>query len=547
MKFDIYPPSRMLLSAIVGQFALQQDNWDDYHFKTTYGLYYQRPKSADLLYVGAVKILKLGQKEYEPLQITKAFDRLDDRWCSVGGDLDYYERLSTIDDGDRSEILTSLRDVVASPALIPEFQNELGWRKSLFRDNSRWEGFLDDATAVHNKDFSKLANLETPFSFSPNEASDVLPLNFSAPPVPNYYQEMRKLGPSEKEVLLPQRIVALIGRNGSGKSTLLSRLSHVAFASGSARKQKTIQDLGAFAPPEINFSRIITISYSAFDSFDVPGLEGKDRVQIAKDIAAGQGRFAYCGLRDISAETEERENSATRADSSAPARQAITRLKSIEVLASEFERYVTMINNGGRRALFLAALKPLLSEPSFAQRGDEGEAEFIMNEPLNSFLSWSTGHKIALHVVASLTARAARKSLVLFDEPEMHLHPPLTAALMQAIRIILEEVNAFCIVATHSPVVVQETLARHVRIVTRAGDTLHFRQPKLETFGENVGLLTYDIFGLVASSTDFHEVLDLLVDGALELETIDDLFTPALSGQARGYVLSKLAGRAKQK
>lgn len=301
------------------------------------------------------------------------------------------------------------------------------------------------------------------------------------------------------------------------------------------------------SPPEINFSRIITISYSAFDSFDVPGLEGKDRVQIAKDIAAGHGRFAYCGLRDISAETEERENSGTSADSSAPARQAITRLKSIEVLASEFERYVTMINHGGRRALFLAALKPLLSEPSFAQRGDEGEAEFIMNEPLNSFLTWSTGHKIALHVVASLTARAARKSLVLFDEPEMHLHPPLTAALMQAIRIILEEVNAFCIVATHSPVVVQETLARHVRIVTRAGDTLHFRQPKLETFGENVGLLTYDIFGLVASSTDFHEVLDLLVDGGLELDTIDDLFTPALSGQARGYVLSKLAGRAKQK
>lgn len=547
MQFDIYPPSRKLLTAITGQLGLEQDNWDDFDFKTTYGLYYQPSKSADLLYVGGVKILKLGQKEGEPIQIMEPFDRLDDLWCSVGTDLDYYERLSTIDDGDRHEILKALRDVVANPALIPEFQNEPGWRRSLFRDNSRWDRFLDDATAIHNKDFSKLANLETPFSFRPTESSDVLPLNFSAPHVPNYNQEMRKLGPSEKEVLLPQRIVALIGRNGSGKSTLLSRLSHVAFASGSGREQQTIRDLGTFDPPEINFSRIITISYSAFDSFDVPGLEGKDRVQIAKDIAAGQGRFAYCGLRDIAAETEERENSAVNADNPTSARQAITRLKSIEALASEFERYVTMINNGGRRALFRSALKPLLSEPSFALRGDEGDAEFIMNEPMDSFLSWSTGHKIALHVVASLTARAARKSLVLFDEPEMHLHPPLTAALMQAIRIILEEVNAFCVVATHAPVVVQETLARHVRIVTRAGDTLHFRQPKLETFGENVGLLTYDIFGLVASSTDFHEVLDLLVDGDLSLETIDDLFTPALSGQARGYVLSKLAWRAKQK
>jgi predicted ATPase len=546
MTFDIYPPSRSGLNAISGKLALQQDNWDDYHFKTTYGLYYQPSKDVPLLYVGGVKILKLGQKEREPIQITAPFDSLDNHWCSVGNDLDYYERLSTIREFDRQEILTALRDVVANPALIPEFQNERGWRNSLFRDNSHWNRFLDDATAIYNKDFSKLVDLKKPFSFRPNEVSDVLPLDFSAPPVPGYYKEMRKLGPSENEVLMPQRIVAIIGRNGSGKSTLLSRLSHVAFASGSAREQKAIRDLGAFDPPEINFSRIITISYSAFDSFDVPGLEGRDRVQIAKDIDAGQGRFAYCGLRDISAETEERESNATGADSSSPARPAITRLKSIEALASEFERYVKMIITGGRRSLFLSALKPLLSEPSFAQRGDE-EAEFVVDEPANSFLGWSTGHKIALHVVASLTARAARKSLVLFDEPEMHLHPPLTAALMQAIRIILEEVNAFCIVATHSPVVVQETLARHVRIVTRAGDTLHFRQPKLETFGENVGLLTYDIFGLVASSTDFHEVLDLLVDSDLGLEAIEQLFTPALSGQARGYVLSKLAGRAKDK
>lgn len=546
MKFDIYPPSRNNLDSITGQLGLQQDNWDDYDFKTTYGLYYQPSKSVDLLYVGGVKILRLGQKRLEPIQITKAFERLDDQWCSVGSNLDYYERLSTIDEGDRREILTALRDVVANPTLIPEFQNEPGWQKSLFRDNVRWDRFLDDANAVYNKDFSKLASLETPFSFRLNEVSDALTLDFSAPDV-NHYNRKRELGPSRKEVLLPQRIVALIGRNGSGKSTLLSRLSHVAFASGSAREQQRIRDLGVFEPAEINFSRIITISYSAFDSFDVPGLEGRDRVQIAKDITAGQGRFAYCGLRDISAEAEERENTAVSASSLPSAPQAITRLKSIEALALEFEHYVTMINSGGRRALFRAALEPLLSEPSFAQRGDEGEADFIMNEPRTSFLSWSTGHKIALHVVASLTARAARKSLILFDEPEMHLHPPLTAALMQAIRIILEEVNAFCLVATHSPVVVQETLARHVRVVTRAGDTLHFRQPKLETFGENVGILTYDIFGLVASATDFHEVLDLLVEGDLSLEVIDGLFTPALSGQARGYVLSRLAGRSKPK
>lgn len=535
------------MRSMAGQLGLQQDTWDDYNFRTTYGLYYRGPNKVELLYVGIVKILKLGQKQREPLQINDAFERLDEQWCSVGKDLDYYERLSNIDEGDRNEILTALRDVVADPTLVPEFQNQSGWRTSLFRDNSRWDRFLDDATAIYNKDFSKLANLETPFSFTANLGSDVLTLNFSAPPVANYNGKMRELGPSRKEVLLPQRIVALIGRNGSGKSTLLSRLSHVAFASGSARSERSIRNLGMLDPPEINFSRIITISYSAFDSFDVPGLEGKDRVQIAKDITAGQGRFAYCGLRDISAEIEDREGTSGIKDSSpSGSPQAITRLKSIEALASEFEDCVKMISSGGRRALLYAALEPLLSEPSFAQHADEGEVDFIINQPKEAFLNWSTGHKIALHVIASLTARAARKSLVLFDEPEMHLHPPLTAALMQAIRIILEEVNAFCVVATHSPVVVQETLASHVRIVSRTGDNVHLREPKLETFGENVGILTYDIFGLVASATGFHEVLDLLIDGGLGLEEIDDLFMPALSSQARGYVLSRFASRSKR-
>ncbi|MGV1785854.1 MULTISPECIES: AAA family ATPase [Agrobacterium] len=543
MHYDIYPASRDYLSSIKGQVALQQDNWDDYNFKTTYQLYYRAVNATEPVLIGSVKILKLGQKGREPLQITEPFERLDEQWCSIGGTLDYYERLSTIGDGDRAEILASLRDVVANPSIIPEFQNELGWRRSLFRENGHWDRFLDDATAMLNKDFSKLANLDTPFSFRPTEVSDILDLDFSAPSVPNYYRQMRMLGPSRKEVLLPQRIVALIGRNGSGKSTLLSRLSHVAFASGSGRQREEVRKLGLFDPPDINFSRIITISYSAFDSFDVPGLDGRDRMQVAKDITLGQGRFAYCGLRDISAEAQERENT----DDASATSKTITRLKSIDALATEFEQLVNVISNGGRRPVFLEALAPLLSEPSFAQRGDEGEAEFILNEPKRAFLSWSTGHKIALHVIASLTARSARKSLVLFDEPEMHLHPPLTAALMQAIRIILEEVDAFCIVATHSPVVVQETLARHVRIVTRAGDTVHFKQPRLETFGENVGILTYDIFGLVASSTDFHEVLDLLVGADLGLDVIENLFTPALSGQARGYVMSQIAGRSRTK
>ena len=99
--------------------------------------------------------------------------------------------------------------------------------------------------------------------------------------------------------------------------------------------------------------------------------------------------------------------------------------------------------------------------------------------------------------------------------------------------------------STHSPVVLQETLTQHVHIIRRIGDECNVFRPTRETFGENVGALTYDAFGLTAASTDFHEGLDALVESIGDVEKIDELFTPGLSAQARSYVVSSLSRRTK--
>ncbi|WPZ34520.1 AAA family ATPase [Thalassobaculum sp. OXR-137] len=529
---------------------MQKDNWNDYSFRTLYGLYYNpEGDDSELVYIGGVKILRRGQTAADPLQVNDPFDYLGPEFCSVGTSLDYYERLSNIRPSDRHEIVTALNDVIANSQLSVEFMAEPGWEKSLFRDNSEWERFLDDATAVFNNTSGQLPDISTEFSFRPSKASDELNLNFDAPEPKMYSAPYRRVGPSRKEVLLPRRIVALIGRNGSGKSTLLARLAHVAFASKDARMSPSIRAMGKLTPPDLNFFRVITVSYSAFDNFTVPGLDARDKRQQSLEIERGQGRFVYCGLRDIA--EEARENLAYDAYESHRIREAPrqnelghqrkTYLKSIDKLADEFDALVKRIKSTGRRSLFQAALEPIFVDPSFSQLSELEPVELLDDNPRQTFMDCSTGHKIALHVVASLVANATRKSLVLFDEPETHLHPPLAAALMHSLRIILEETNAFCIAATHSPVVVQETLARHVRIVTRSGDEMQFSNPRLETFGENLGVLTYDIFGLTVADTDFHEVLNLLVKGTEEIEEIDTLFDPGLSTQARAYILSKLA------
>ena len=73
------------------------------------------------------------------------------------------------------------------------------------------------------------------------------------------------------------------------------------------------------------------------------------------------------------------------------------------------------------------------------------------------------------------------------------------------------------------------------------GEAASIRTPSNETFGENIGALVYDTFGLTSGATDFHNVLDQLIEASDSVEEIDAYFTPGLSAQARAYVMSRLA------
>ena len=554
MPIDVQPPSRQFLSTMTTRFALQRDNWNDYSFRTLYHLHYRHGKEpTDVTYIGGVKILKQGQQPDGLDLIRKPFNSLDDSFVSVGTSLDYYQRLNDIPERRRASVVRALNDTVADPELVGRFSNEPGWERSLFRDNREWRAFLFDAGILYSGNFNALPDLEQSFSYHPPGSDNPIDFDFSAPEPDGYLGPYRRVGPKRKRTLLPDRIIVLVGRNGSGKSTLLTRLARVAFASPRERATSPLKALGTLAPPSIGFMRIITISYSAFDSFIVPGVAARDLTQMTQDIEKGDGRFVFCGLRDIAAEVrDDIENAHKNAveegdDEILVERRTSTKLKPVDQLADEFADLMRRIRSEDNIDLFNAALEPLFGDASFGELPDQIDSLLASSASARKiFLGWSTGHKIALHVVASLVAHARPRSLVLFDEPEAHLHPPLMAAVIHAVRVVLTHVNAFCVAATHSPVLLQETLARHVRVVRRVGKHLEVKMPPWETFGENVGILTYNTFGLTASNTDFHKVLDLMIAGGATIEEIDSIFTPGLSGQARAYVASRIAAKSAQ-
>jgi hypothetical protein len=263
------------------------------------------------------------------------------------------------------------------------------------------------------------------------------------------------------------------------------------------------------------------------------------------DSRRGEGRFVFVGLRDIARELEERiasEPGPIKNPRLTDDRVEKTHLKPIEILADEFCDTIQQINRAGRQNSFEEALDRLTKDASFSQWKDGKTLYALLTmSAREAFLTWSTGQKIAVQILASLAAYVVPRSLVLFDEPEMHLHPPLIAALMHGVRRLLSSHKGCAIIATHSPVVLQESLARHVYIVRRQGSLTEIASPTIETFGENVGALTSEVFGLNSENTDFYAMLDLLIVNKRDLDRIEKYFEPfGLSLQARAYVMTRL-------
>ncbi|MEE5107258.1 AAA family ATPase [Pseudomonas alliivorans] len=524
-------------------FALLIDNWNDFSFRTQYQLYYISIKKN--VFIGTVKILSRDQIPDGKLRITEDFESLSSDYISIGQSLDYYQRLLDLPDGKGKELLEKLMDAALYPNIEKNFAKEPGLRKSLYRDFDNPEHFILLARSLITGLHSSLAGEDLKFKLT-------LP-NWSRPITFDFSNATENQG----DTSIPSNVYVLTGTNGAGKSTLLSRLARIAHATQKQRRMKQMQALGSISPQGIGFTRIITVSYSAFDSFRLPGVKPTrsnlpdERGQIVRDVQVGGGRFIFCGLRDIAAEHENRlaaeiqqrldtDDSDVHSD-----RDASTVLKPIEQIAKEFSNTLERLKERGpfAKRILNRALKCIKSDPSFTADNYELSANYLFEcNAIDLYLGWSTGIKIVMQIIVSLCANVTQHSLVLIDEPEMHLHPPLLAALMHAIREILDHENAHAIVSTHSPVVIQETLAKNVYQIRREGDLSNYHIPAIETFGENVGTLTTEVFGLNTETKDFYRILDVLGRKYNDLEKIETLFKPyGLSVQARSYLMSAIA------
>ena len=123
----------------------------------------------------------------------------------------------------------------------------------------------------------------------------------------------------------------------------------------------------------------------------------------------------------------------------------------------------------------------------------------------------------------------------MFDEPEIHLHPNAIANTMRMFYRLLEKFNSYAIIATHSPLIIQEIPSRYIRVLTRINNVLSIHIPDNECFGENITKITDDLFDVQSTESNYKSILKKM-SKKMTYEDILELFEGKLSFNAMVYL-----------
>ncbi|MDQ0044922.1 AAA family ATPase [Variovorax boronicumulans] len=488
---------------------LHTDNWDDYSFKTLFTLSLIDENGIQHV-LGNLKIGYFGQIESRTAErIEPTFNELSEEFFSLGQDPDYYKKIRELSETTRNSLLRSIRDVVFIPDLLAKAENEKVFSTSLARSISK------SAISGQFRRVLEGGVVLTPFKFIYRHAGSesISPYNLEF-----------EVEPDSKP---STNIHVLIGRNGVGKTTLLNNM-----VSSIVNVGVEPEKYGQFFSkswheepiPEDYFGGVASVSFSAFDPF-IPLPEQTDQEK-------GLTNF-YIGLKKVAQAKDKREASPKSPE------------ELEEDLISSLDACFSL---SSKRARWHAAIKKLESDNNFEMMDlgrlitiDKEEALFHARTFRKKM---SSGHMIVLLTITKLIETVEEKTLVLIDEPESHLHPPLLSAFVRALSDLLSNRNGVAIIATHSPVVVQEVPKSCVWKLDRINIESNAYRPAEETFGENVGTLTRDIFGLEVSKSGFHEVLQKAVQDGKSFNEIYSEYGGQLGFEAQAILRGLIAERS---
>lgn len=459
------------------------DYWDDwFKFRTMFTLFVFDGTGARHR-VGSVKIGQAGllpspRSPDLPVgtrtpTLPDTFVELDPaQFFSVGQDEDYYETLRSLPQGLGITVLRGLCDCAYDLEILDRHRAEMVMYESVLRSIHE--------PNVRNR-LNRLAHgnpMLTRFEFQytlPVAATEIDGL----PPPPPAQMQFQVI----PEAVPPTNLHVLVGRNGVGKTRCIQSIINTLLDRDSESAPRgMLQRLGE-NHNDWTFSGLVSVSFSAFDSFELP------------HAAVQRTPAAFLGLR-----SQQKDDAGNVVDV----------LKSTADLASDFVTSLERCLNEPRRSRWLSAVATLSTDPLFAETGVEQLIEGgddWRGRTTRFFGLLSSGHAIVLLTTTRLVELVDEQTLVVLDEPEGHLHPPLLSAFVRAMADLLVARNGVALISTHSPVVLQEVPRSCVWMLRRTRAQSTVERPSIETFGESAGVLTREVFGLEVTHSGFHKLV----------------------------------------
>ena len=510
MLFNIISTQRSIPSSAANMVFLVKDRWDDWGKYQTQFYVIVFDSNGNKFEPGSVKI---GHKGLQPNptiepgkrapELDSQFDVLPEGYFSLGQSENYYETLNTISEKLRIAILQGLKDCAWDLDLFEVVKDEEVMRESLLRD-VRTENVSNRLHRLSKGD-AVLTEFQFEYAFPSDEYNGEQPvLKFHVEP----------------DSQPPTNVHVIIGRNGVGKTRCLQFMRKALL--GIQDRTNSVGEFRLIGQNRINwaFAGLISVSFSAFDDFDVSEEEQEEQTDVRSYIV---------GLRQKD-------------------KGEVSIVKTPKQLAVDFSNSLQNCRSGLKAERWRAAVHTLENDPLF----EEAAITTLLEEPkeklkvkaVRLFSRLSSGHAIVLLTITRLVELVDERTLLLLDEPESHLHPPLLSAFIRSLADLLIKRNGVAIMASHSPVVLQEVPSACVWMLRRSGTVSVAERPSIETFGENVGILTREVFGLEVTNAGFHKLLqDAVYNEGLTYKRLLRHFDGQLGAEARAIARGMIAER----
>ncbi|MEZ9441456.1 AAA family ATPase, partial [Vibrio atlanticus] len=161
-------------------------------------------------------------------------------------------------------------------------------------------------------------------------------------------------------------------------------------------------------------------------------------------------------------------------------------------------------------------------------------------EVIKNYEHYSSGQKILIKMVTDFLSSVDIDDIVLIDEPETYLHPQGVSNFYHCILEMLEHTKSYCILATHSPIIIQETPSKYIQILSYKYDKTQVSKPRVETLGQGISTITNDVFKVEIEDLNFFDTLNKFSKLNLSLDELEAELGNKLDFKAKTYYLSIL-------